>query len=118
MCPVLAGAEAVKHSTTTTIAALQAAGISDPVEEMRFHPTRRWRFDYAWPDYLLAWEIEGLTTPGTALGRHQRNAGLAADCEKYNAATIMGWRLIRTTTRQIESGQALRWLLQALGAEQ
>ena len=27
--------------------------------EYRFHPTRKWRFDYAWPENKIALEVEG-----------------------------------------------------------
>src|SRR6187551_2874790 len=35
------------------------ARIAEPVPEHRFHPTRKWRFDYAFPIAMLAVEIEG-----------------------------------------------------------
>jgi very-short-patch-repair endonuclease len=47
-------------------------------------------------------------------GRHIRPATFAADCEKYNAAAIIGWRVIRVTNHQVESGQALLWIEQLL----
>jgi len=60
----------------------------DFVREYRFHPTRKWRFDFASPLLKVAVEIEGR-------GRHQSIAGFRADCEKYNTATSMGWRVYR-----------------------
>jgi very-short-patch-repair endonuclease len=58
------------------------------VKEHRFHPTRRWRFDFAWPEQRLAVEIEGR-------GRHQTFMGFAQDAEKYNTALLLGWRVLR-----------------------
>ena len=70
--------------------------IGDPdvklVSEYRFHPTRKWRFDFAAPRYRVAVEIEGGVYQR---GRHNRPAGFVADAEKYNAAAGMGWRVIR-----------------------
>lgn len=66
----------------------------EPVSEHRFDATRRWRFDFAWPDKKVAVEIEGGTH---ANGRHNRAAGYAKDCEKYNAAAEAGWRVLRYT---------------------
>lgn len=60
----------------------------EPVREFKFHPTRRWRFDFAWPSQKVALEIDGR-------GRHQTIAGVRGDCEKYNAAVAMGWRVLR-----------------------
>jgi very-short-patch-repair endonuclease len=84
------------------------------VEEHRFHPTRKWRFDFAWPANRLACEVEG----GTWIhGRHTRGAGFTADCEKYNEAAADGWTVIRVTAEQIDNGQAVAWLGRVLAHE-
>ena len=36
-----------------------AFSLPPPVAEHRFHETRRWRFDFAWPDHRVALEIAG-----------------------------------------------------------
>jgi len=38
---------------------LVAPTYPEPVREYRFHPKRKWRFDFAWPDCQVAVEIEG-----------------------------------------------------------
>lgn len=65
-----------------------------PVREYPFHPTRKWRFDFAWPDVKVAVEIEGGIYK---IGRHQRPEGFRKDCEKYNEATRLGWSVLRFT---------------------
>ena len=60
--------------------------------EYRFHPTRRWRFDFAWPMQRVAVEIAGITPDG---GRHQKRQGFLADAEKYEAALQHGWTVYR-----------------------
>lgn len=90
---------------------LQALGAPGAHREYQFHPTRRFRFDYAWPDRMLAVEIEGGTW---ARGRHTRGKGFAADCEKYSMAAILGWRIVRATADQVYSGEALKWTMAAL----
>jgi len=62
------------------------------VPEWHFHPTRKWSFDFAFPDQKIALEVEGGVWHG---GRHCRGSGFVKDMEKYNEATCMGWRLIR-----------------------
>lgn len=77
-----------------------------PTREFRFHKTRLWRFDFCWEAPLLkiALEVEG----GVYIqGRHQRTGGFIGDIEKYNQATIYGYRLLRFTPKQIESLEAL-----------
>jgi hypothetical protein len=74
------------------------AGLPTPVAEHRFHPTRLWRFDYAWPAQKIALEVEGGIWTG---GRHINPAGFIADLEKYNAAAVLGWRILRMTPKSI-----------------
>ena len=81
---------------------LQSAGLPAPEREYRFAPPRRWRFDLAYPAIRLAIEIEG---GAWVRGRHTRPAGYAADCEKYNAAALLGWRVLRYTPEML--GQAV-----------
>jgi hypothetical protein len=83
-----------------------------PVREHRFHPVRKWRFDYAWPEHLVALEQEGGVFQG---GRHTSGAGFLKDAEKYNTATMMGWRIIRGTPSQVRSLFVLRYLAPLLG---
>lgn len=84
---------------------LRAAGLtSGLVREFRFHPSRRWRFDFAWPEQRLAVEVEGGHWSG---GRHTRGSGFEADCEKYLHAVVEGWRVLRVTGSMVKSGVAL-----------
>jgi very-short-patch-repair endonuclease len=75
--------------------------LPEPEQEHRFHATRKWRFDFCWPDYMLAVEIEGLTRQG---GRHQRSAGYRSDMQKYRAAEELGWRVLRFTGDELRTG--------------
>ena len=90
----------------------KAQGLPEPVPEYRFHPKRKWRFDYAWPDYGIALEIEGGVWKR---GRHNRGAGYIKDMEKYNAATMQGWRIYRVTPKQITSEFVYRDLKKLIG---
>jgi very-short-patch-repair endonuclease len=67
--------------------------------EYKFHPTRKWRFDFADVENKIAIEIEGGVW---TRGRHTRGSGYIKDVEKYNAATVCGWKVLRyCTTDQI-----------------
>ena len=67
-------------------------GLPKPSQEFEFHPSRKWRFDFAWPGHKVAVEIEGVTKTG---GRHQRRDGFIKDAEKYEAAMVLGWIVYR-----------------------
>ncbi|HEY3620730.1 MAG TPA: hypothetical protein VGK96_28335 [Candidatus Sulfotelmatobacter sp.] len=54
---------------------------------------------------MILVEIEGGTW---SQGRHSRGYGMAKDAEKYNRATILGYRILRYTTDMVMSGHAER----------
>lgn len=68
-------------------------------EEVRFHPQRRWRFDFCHTPTKTAVELEGGVWTG---GRHTRGGGYQRDAEKYNAAQALGYTVFRLTTGQID----------------
>jgi len=85
-----------------------------PVKEYRFHPTRLWRFDVAFPEQRVAVECDGGVWSG---GRHVRGGGYIADCEKLAEAAILGWRVLRVPTQWVKSGAALGYVERALRAD-
>jgi len=89
----------------------RAAGLPEPSTELQFHATRKWRFDYAWLAERVAAEVDGGIW---VKGRHTRGAGYERDCEKLNAAVLLGWRVLRFTTGMVEDGRALLVLRDAL----
>lgn len=91
----------------------RGVGLPMPEREVRFAPPRRWRFDLAWPAHKVACEVQG---GAWVQGRHGRGAGLAADAEKLTAAQIAGWCVVVATGSQVRSGDAVRWIAEALAA--
>ena len=77
--------------------------------EFRFHPTRKWRFDFAHHDCKLAIEVDGLLWSGKG-GRHQRGKGYEKDCEKMAEAMVLGWRVLRVTGSMIRSGEVYTYI--------
>ena len=86
---------------------IRAAGLPTPEREMRFADGRKWRFDFAWPERMLAVEVEGGTWVN---GRHSRGNGYADDCRKRNAAQRLGWRVFSFTSDMVKSGEALAFM--------
>ena len=93
---------------------MRSGGLPEPEREYRFHPTRRWRLDFAWPSAMLAVEVEGGVYRG---GGHSSVAGIKRDLEKGNALTLLGWRLLRFHGDQVRSGEATEIIKQALKIE-
>jgi hypothetical protein len=79
----------------------KSEGIPCAVAEFRFDSIRKWRFDFAWPSYMVAMEVEGGVW---SQGRHTRPQGFINDMAKYNAATLQGWRVIRCLPDKINEG--------------
>jgi len=50
-------------------------------------------------------------------GRHSRGKGMIEDMRKYNAATAMGWTLLRVTPQMMEQdfGSVCKWVDGCLG---
>lgn len=83
------------------------------VKEHKFHPTRKWRFDYAIPEHKIALEVEGGVWTG---GRHTSPKGFLNDMEKYNTATLMGWRVFRTIPDELHTNATLQMLRTAMAS--
>lgn len=90
---------------------IKGAGLMEPELEVRFHSTRKWRLDIAWPERFVAVEVHGGTWSN---GRHTRGDGFQKDRAKMNEAMLRGWKVLEVTGDQIKEGQALKWIEQAL----
>lgn len=101
----------MKYNTNIVLAFFKSHGIPQPFVECVFHPTRKWRFDFAWNgctcsgvfhegpscgmgclnNSKVALEVQG----GIFIqGRHSRGAAMLNEWEKLNAAAELGWRII------------------------
>ena len=81
-------------------------------QEFEFHPKRKWRADFHLVDKKILVEVEGGIWTG---GRHTRGKGYLGDLEKYNAATMMGFQVIRFSTDQVKSGHAIQQIVKMVG---
>lgn len=70
-----------------------------------------WRFDFAWPELMLAVEVEG---GGWIKGRHNTGTGFLEDLKKYGAAQRLGWTIYRTAGELIASGEAVKTIEQLI----
>ena len=62
--------------------------------EYQFAKPRKFRFDIALPKEMIAIEYEGINS---SKSRHTTITGYTKDCEKYNLATMNGWKVFRYT---------------------
>ncbi len=90
---------------------LKAVGIEFE-REFKFHPERKWRFDFvlkAFPS-AIAVEVEGQHN-----GAHKSYERAEEDLEKFNEAAIGCWFVLRFSTAMVEDGRALGTIEKALG---
>ncbi|MCU4521177.1 endonuclease domain-containing protein [Acinetobacter schindleri] len=81
-------------------------------QEFEFHPKRKWRADFHLVGKKILVEVEGAIWSG---GRHTRGKGYIGDMEKYNAATMMGFQVLRFSTEQVKSGLAIEQIEKMVG---
>lgn len=81
-------------------------------QEFEFHQVRKWRADFHLVGKKILVEVEGGIWSG---GRHIRGKGYLGDMEKYNAATMMGFQVIRFSTDQVKSGHAIQQIVKMVG---
>lgn len=89
----------------------ELSGLPKPEPEVRFHPTRRWRFDWAFRPQMLAVEVDGAIWTA---GRHTRGAGVEKDMEKYAEALLLGWKVLRVSTEMVKDGRAVNYVAKLL----
>ena len=81
-------------------------------QEFKFHPSRKWRADFHLKGRMILIEVEGGIWSG---GRHTRGKGYIGDMEKYNAAAMLGYQVIRFSTEQVKSGLAIQQIEKMVG---
>jgi hypothetical protein len=88
-------------------------GIPAPVAEHKFHPRRKWRMDYAWPDAKIFLEVEGGVWSG---GRHTSPKGYLGDMQKYNEAACLGWRKLACVPKELITVRTVDMVRRAMEA--
>ena len=94
----------------------QIFGHERVVTEHKFHPVRRWRFDYAIPEIKLAVEYNGHGgfVQAGGVSRHGSIIGMTLDADKMNAAIGQGWRVLTFTALHFSHKERERHKLTSL----
>ena len=109
--PKVKGEKVQSEGEVKLATALKALKI-DFEQEFKFHPERKWKADFHLVGKKILVEVEGGIWSG---GRHTRGKGYLGDMEKYNAATMMGYQVIRFSTEQVKSGLAIQQIEKMVG---
>ena len=68
-----------------------------PAVEYRFHPSRKFRFDFAWVEQKVAVEVQGMG-PG-----HCSLQGMTQDYDKLMEALLFNWKVIYLTSSMLST---------------
>ena len=79
--------------------------------EYRWHQTRKFRADFAWPDHKIILEVEGGLWVS---GKHGRGSGIVKDIEKQNEAAAMGWLYLRCQPKELYQTTTINYIKAAL----
>lgn len=85
-----------------------ARGLPESVHEHPFEPDRGaagFRWDWSWPMLKIAVEYDGGIFAGKA--SHASPTHQQRDRDKSNLACVLGWRVLRITHKNVQSGVAL-----------
>jgi len=84
-----------------------------PVRNFRFHTTRKFEIDWAWPALKIGVEIQGGIWVG---GAHARPMNIARDMTKHNLLLDAGWRVWHYTPKEVMDGVAIEHIDKILRA--
>lgn len=79
--------------------------------EYKFHPTRKWRFDYAFPFVKVAVEQQGGVW---SCGKHGRGSGIIKDYEKMNEAQLHGWIVLQILPNKMAMLETVKLIRRAI----
>ena len=82
--------------------------------EFRFHPTRKWRFDWALPDIKVGIEFDGVVSHSA----HTSITNVLNDSAKMNEAALLGWIVIRVNTPSLRDGTGYEMIERAVAQRQ
>ncbi len=79
--------------------------------EYKFHPIRKWRFDFANELLKIAVEYQGGIFE---FGGHQRVRGMRNDWAKFDEAQVLGWMVLLFGPDETRSGTAMNVIERAV----
>lgn len=109
---------------------LAALGLMEGCQrQYKFHPTRRWAADFAWPDAYYVLPCDTLARPcpfilevnggtyitGRGRGAHSRGPRQRQDYEKWSEAALLGWVVLLVDSKDVREGRHVELVMRAMG---
>lgn len=122
----------MKYNKAIVVAWMTEQGIPRPETEYKFHETRKWKMDFAWPHnfsdtacfldekavaYYTTLKPVCLEVQGGIFiqGRHSRGAALIKEWEKLNEAACLGYRILYCQPSDLCTTDMANTIKRALG---
>lgn len=115
----------MRYNVKIVLAFFKSEGIPEPQLEFRFHPERKWRFDFGWEFKQIdphkhenaEWVRVALEVQGGIwiYGGHNRGSGLRKEHEKRNEAAALGWRILYCQPNDLCTVEMASMIKNALG---
>lgn len=96
---------------------IRAYRLPEPVRQLVYGAElgRKFRADFAWPDYRLLVEVQGgIWRKGG--GAHSHPTGIVRDIAKQQTAVLAGWAVFPVITDEVTDGSAVQMIVRALHA--
>lgn len=90
--------------------------LPEPQTQVQLISWRKYRYDFAWPEYKIAVELQGGVHGNESRGRHTRGAGYEEDCTKLALAQIAGYACLYLTPGMVDKGTGGMLLLEMFKA--
>jgi len=95
-----------------------------PERQLRFAAAamgKQWRFDFAWREYHVAVEIQGVVVRRIGdkiytMGGHADVKGMRNDHAKHNAAILLGWSVLQFLQDDVKPRRAIETTMRVLAA--
>jgi hypothetical protein len=88
--------------------------LPEPVRQLKFalDVRRKWAWDFAWPQFMVAVELQGLVVEAIGNRRYVRGGhgtvpGMINDMEKLNAGVLLGWSPLWFAQNHVRSNDAI-----------
>lgn len=92
---------------------IRTYNLPEPKRQYKFHASRKFLADFAWPEFRLIVEING----GTWMTKsgHNTGKGILRDYEKSNAAQLMGYTYLQFTGKELDDLTAVETVKEFIG---
>lgn len=81
---------------------LKVYGLPEPVRQLKYLEDRKFRADFAWPDRMIALEVDGAV--------HRIKGTFQRSFEREYLLKMAGWQVLHVGGNEVRKGIAIEWI--------